>query len=42
MQFIMEPTRLWTELAKFYDINGGIGVETGDDYVSGVGFARVK
>ncbi|ALC91295.1 peptidase S8 [Bacillus sp. FJAT-18017] len=36
---------LRTELqrrAKLYDINGGYGAATGDDYASGFGFARVK
>ncbi|WML47124.1 S8 family serine peptidase [Neobacillus sp. PS3-34] len=28
--------------AKLYDIKGGSGAATGDDYASGFGFARVK
>jgi subtilisin len=28
--------------AKLYDIKGGYGATTGDDYASGFGFARVK
>ncbi|QED48044.1 S8 family peptidase [Cytobacillus dafuensis] len=28
--------------AKLYDINGGIGASTGDDYASGFGFPRVR
>lgn len=28
--------------AKAYDINGGHGASTGDDYASGYGFPRVK
>lgn len=38
-------TQLRAELqrrAKLYDIKGGIGAATGDDYASGFGFARVK
>ncbi|GHH98954.1 S8 family peptidase [Neobacillus kokaensis] len=38
-------TQLRTELqrrAKLYDIKGGYGAATGDDYASGFGFARVK
>jgi subtilisin len=38
-------TQLRTELqrrAKLYDIKGGTGAATGDDYASGFGFARVK
>lgn len=38
-------TQLRAELqrrAKLYDIKGGIGATTGDDYASGFGFARVK
>lgn len=37
--------QLRTELqrrAKLYDIKGGYGATTGDDYASGFGFARVK
>ncbi|OCA85746.1 peptidase S8 [Bacillus sp. FJAT-27225] len=37
--------QLRTELqrrAKLYDIKGGYGAATGDDYASGFGFARVK
>jgi subtilisin len=38
-------TQLRSELqrrAKLYDIKGGYGATTGDDYASGFGFARVK
>jgi subtilisin len=38
-------TQLRQELqnrAKLYDIKGGIGATTGDDYASGFGFARVQ
>ncbi|MHC0037659.1 S8 family peptidase [Pseudoneobacillus sp. C159] len=38
-------TQLRSELqrrAKLYDIKGGYGAATGDDYASGFGFARVK
>lgn len=38
-------TQLRTELqrrAKLYDIKGGTGAATGDDYASGFGFARVQ
>ncbi|WP_423802529.1 S8 family peptidase [Neobacillus sp. SAB-20_R2A] len=38
-------TQLRAELqrrAKLYDIKGGYGAATGDDYASGFGFARVK
>jgi subtilisin len=38
-------TQLRLELqnrAKLYDIKGGIGATTGDDYASGFGFARVQ
>jgi subtilisin len=38
-------TQLRTELqrrAKLYDIKGGYGAATGDDYASGFGFARVR
>jgi subtilisin len=38
-------TQLRAELqrrAKLYDIKGGTGAATGDDYASGFGFARVK
>lgn len=38
-------TQLRTDLqnkAKLYDIKGGIGATTGDDYASGFGFARVQ
>ncbi|SFA70205.1 MULTISPECIES: S8 family serine peptidase [unclassified Bacillus (in: firmicutes)] len=38
-------TQLRAELqrrAKLYDIKGGIGATTGDDYASGYGFPRVK
>ena len=38
-------TQLRSELqrrAKLYDIKGGTGATTGDDYASGFGFARVK
>lgn len=38
-------TQLRAELqrrAKLYDIKGGYGATTGDDYASGFGFARVK
>jgi subtilisin len=39
------PTQLRAELqrrAKLYDIKGGTGAATGDDYASGFGFARVQ
>jgi subtilisin len=38
-------TQIRSELqrrAKLYDINGGYGATTGDDYASGFGFARVR
>lgn len=41
----MTHTQLRSELqrrAKLYDIKGGIGSATGDDYASGFGFARVR
>ncbi|MBG9586136.1 S8 family peptidase [Cytobacillus firmus] len=41
----MSHTQLRTELqnrAKLYDIKGGYGAATGDDYASGFGYPRVK
>jgi subtilisin len=41
----LSHTQLRSELqnrAKSYDINGGIGAATGDDYASGFGFPRVR
>lgn len=41
----MTNTQLRSELqnrAKQYDINGGYGASTGDDYASGFGFPRVR
>jgi len=41
----LSHTQLRSELqnrAKTYDINGGIGAATGDDYASGFGFPRVQ
>jgi subtilisin len=41
----MSHTQLRSDLqnrAKLYDIKGGSGAATGDDYASGFGFPRVK
>ncbi|HWO95053.1 MAG TPA: S8 family peptidase [Bacillus sp. (in: firmicutes)] len=41
----MSNTQLRTELqnrSKLYDVKGGYGAATGDDYASGFGFPRVK